>query len=145
MRPPAGARVLELTALTEVRREDGRVIGATVRGPEGERPVRCRWLVGADGARSRSAERLGVARPVRAPRRLGLVAHYEGVPELTESGEMHVGPGWYVGLAPLTGDRLNVGMALPLNREPTAGGGASSRRRSAACRRSRRASRDDGG
>ncbi|MEP6807633.1 MAG: hypothetical protein ABI978_03430, partial [Chloroflexota bacterium] len=29
---------------------------------------------------------------------------------------MHVGPGWYVGLAPLAGGRLNVGMALPLDR-----------------------------
>jgi flavin-dependent dehydrogenase len=28
---------------------------------------------------------------------------------------MHVGPGWYVGLAPLSGQRLNVGMALPLD------------------------------
>ncbi len=28
---------------------------------------------------------------------------------------MHVGPGCYVGLAPLRGDRLNVGMALPLD------------------------------
>jgi flavin-dependent dehydrogenase len=28
---------------------------------------------------------------------------------------MHVGPNFYVGLAPLSGERLNVGMALPLN------------------------------
>ena len=28
---------------------------------------------------------------------------------------MHVGPGWYVGLAPLAGGRLNVGMALPMD------------------------------
>ena len=44
-----------------------------------------------------------------------MVAHYQGDPELTDHGEMHVGPGWYVGLAPLSGGRLNVGMALPLN------------------------------
>jgi flavin-dependent dehydrogenase len=30
---------------------------------------------------------------------------------------MHVGPGWYVGLAPLAGERLNVGMALPMDGE----------------------------
>jgi flavin-dependent dehydrogenase len=77
--------------------------------------VRCRWLIGADGARSRVAQRLSVERWVRAPRRLGLIAHYEGLPELADSGEMHVGPGWYVGLAPLAGGRLNVGMALPMN------------------------------
>jgi flavin-dependent dehydrogenase len=28
---------------------------------------------------------------------------------------MHVGRGYYIGLAPLAGDRLNVGMALPLD------------------------------
>jgi flavin-dependent dehydrogenase len=52
-----------------------------------------------------------------------MVAHYEGIPELADHGEMHVGPGWYVGLAPLPGGRLNVGMALPLDgasRQPAA-------------------------
>ena len=77
--------------------------------------VSCRWLIGADGVRSRVASRLGVERPVVAPRRLGMVAHYDGDPELADHGEMHVGPGWYVGLAPLGRGRLNVGMALPLN------------------------------
>ncbi|MGZ6256743.1 MAG: FAD-dependent monooxygenase, partial [Candidatus Limnocylindria bacterium] len=79
------------------------------------RIVSCRWLIGADGARSRVANGLGVERPVRAPRRLGMVAHYEGQAELADHGEMHVGPGWYVGLAPLAGGRLNVGMALPMD------------------------------
>jgi flavin-dependent dehydrogenase len=37
------------------------------------------------------------------------------VPELTDHGEMHMAPDFYVGLAPLAGERLNVGMALPLN------------------------------
>jgi flavin-dependent dehydrogenase len=41
------------------------------------------------------------------------VAHYTGLPELQRSGEMHVGRGWYVGLAPTPGGELNVGMALP--------------------------------
>jgi flavin-dependent dehydrogenase len=50
-------------------------------------------------------------------RRLGLVAHYQGAPELADHGEMHVGPNFYVGLAPLSGERLNVGMALPLDGE----------------------------
>ena len=75
--------------------------------------VRARWLIGADGARSRVARQLGVERPVRVPRRIGLVAHYEGVAGLEDHGEMHVGRSEYVGLAPLSGGRLNVGMALP--------------------------------
>jgi flavin-dependent dehydrogenase len=54
-------------------------------------------------------------RGVGMPRRLGLIAHYESVPALADHGEMHVARDWYVGLAPLAGNRLNVGMALPLN------------------------------
>lgn len=110
-----GARLLERTAFENVIWRDGRLAGATLRTADGRRSVRCRWLVGADGARSRVAQRLGVERWVTAPRRLGMVAHYEGIAELAGSGEMHVGPGWYVGLAPLAGGRLNVGMALPMN------------------------------
>jgi geranylgeranyl reductase family protein len=116
-----GARLLEHTAFEDVYWRGGvggiggRVKGALLRTPDGRRSVRCRWLIGADGARSRVAQRLSVERWVTAPRRLGLVAHYQAIPELAESGEMHVGPGWYVGLAPLAGGRLNVGMALPMN------------------------------
>jgi geranylgeranyl reductase family protein len=110
-----GARLMERTVFEDLSWRNGRVAGATLRTADGRRSVRCRWLVGADGARSRVAQRLGVERWVTAPRRLGMVAHYEAIPELAGSGEMHVGPGWYVGLAPLAGGRLNVGMALPMN------------------------------
>jgi flavin-dependent dehydrogenase len=79
------------------------------------RDVRAGWVVGADGARSSVAMAVGVERRVVAPRRLGLVAHYAGIPELVDHGEMHVGRGWYVGLAPTGGGELNVGMALPLD------------------------------
>jgi flavin-dependent dehydrogenase len=77
--------------------------------------VRAVWTVGADGVRSTVARQVGVERPVRFPRRLGLVAHYSGLDELTDHGEMHVGAGGYVGLAPMPGGELNVGMALPLD------------------------------
>ena len=118
-----GARLEEGATFEEIVERDGRVRGAVVRTRNGRIPVECRWLIGADGARSRVASQLGVRRTVRAPRRLGLVAHYEGVPALRDHGEMHVGAHGYVGLAPLPGGRLNVGMALPLER----GGGARAR------------------
>jgi geranylgeranyl reductase family protein len=117
----SGARLMEHTSLVEVGWRGGiggiggRVVRAAVRTPDGRRGVRCRWVIGADGARSRVSQALAVEGWVVMPRRLGLVAHYEGIPELVEHGEMHVGPGYYVGLAPLAGDRLNVGMALPLD------------------------------
>lgn len=116
-----GARLLEHTALVDVGWTGGvgglggRAVRGTLRTPEGRRGVRFRWLIGADGARSRVSQAISVERGVGIPRRLGLVAHYEGIPDLVEHGEMHVGPGWYVGLAPLAGNRLNVGMALPLD------------------------------
>ena len=117
----SGARLMEHTSLVDVGwtggvgGSGGRLVRATVRTPTGRRGVRCKWLLGADGARSRVSQAISVEGRVRMPRRLGLVAHYEGVSELGEHGEMHVGPGWYVGLAPLAGNRLNVGMALPLD------------------------------
>ena len=116
----AGARLLELSSLDRLERDGERVIGARLRTPDGPRLVRSGWLIGADGARSSVSRRLGVDRPA-FPRRLGLVAHYEGSPDLADHGEMHVGPGWYVGLAPTPGGELNVGMALPL---PGRGGAA---------------------
>jgi menaquinone-9 beta-reductase len=109
----SGARLHELTTLESISRRDGRVAAARVRTPDGALEISCQLLIGADGARSSVARQLGVERPVLAPRRLGMVAHYQGVPELSDHGEMHVGPGWYVGLAPLPDGNLNVGMAVP--------------------------------
>lgn len=115
-----GARVLQRTRFEDAhwrggRSAGGRVVGAQLRTANGRVTVRCRWLVGADGARSRVAQSLSVEAGRGWPRRLGLVAHYTGVPALADQGEMHVGAGYYVGLAPLAGGRLNVGMALPLD------------------------------
>jgi len=105
-----GARVVALT------HAGGRVSGARVRdvGTGHEEGIAADWVIGADGARSTVARVLGVDRAVRFPRRLGLIAHHAGVTDLTDHGEMHVGRGWYVGLAPTPGGELNVGMALPL-------------------------------
>jgi len=110
-----GARLLEGRRLVSLTRSGtGWRAGLRGRAGEGE-SVEATWLIGADGARSRIARLLGVERPVVYPRRLGLVAHYEGPTGLT-SGEMHVAEdGSYIGLAPTPGGRLNVGMALPLD------------------------------
>ncbi|TMB49657.1 MAG: geranylgeranyl reductase family protein [Chloroflexi bacterium] len=116
----AGAVVAERVAFRRPLVADGRVTGAVLHDSGGTHEVRARWVVGADGARSRVAGSLGVSRRVLAPRRLGLVARYEAVPELDGHGEMHVGNGYYVGLAPVPSEQLNVGMALPLPHGGTA-------------------------
>jgi geranylgeranyl reductase family protein len=113
----SGARLLEGMHVTGLRHDHWRrVAGATGRTRDGETAVSATWTVGADGARSTVARLLDVERPVRFPRRIGLVAHYAGVPDLLDSGEMHVGRDGYVGLAPTPDGELNVGMALPYDR-----------------------------
>ena len=111
-----GARLVEGARLVNLLRRGDRVTGASVRTRDGELEVTADWVAGADGARSRTARLLGVERSVRFPRRLGLVAHYEEIHGLRDHGEMHVGDGYYVGLAPTPGGQLNVGMALPMGR-----------------------------
>ncbi len=111
-----GADLRERTRFEEVTWSDGRVTGARVRDANGRRRrLRAAWVVGADGARSRVARSVGAERPVVLPRRLGLVAHVAGAAGPQDTGEMHLGRGFYVGLAPLRDGLLNVGMALPLS------------------------------
>jgi flavin-dependent dehydrogenase len=126
----SGAELREGTSVVALTDDGARVDGARVRDLESGREERisARWTIGADGARSTVARLLGLTRPVRFPRRLGLVAHYSGVPGLLDHGEMHVGRDGYVGLAPTPGGELNVGMALPL----TDGGASASARFAAA-------------
>lgn len=107
-----GAELLEGTALVD--RHDGVARLRTLASGH-EEAVRATWVVGADGARSTTARLLGVETRVAWPRRLGLVAHHAGIEGLDDHGEMHVGEGFYVGLAPLPGGELNVGMALPMD------------------------------
>ena len=111
-----GAELVEGTRLVGLETDRERVSGAVARSADGRRRrIEAGLVVGADGVRSTVARLTGVERPVRYPRRLGLVAHYAGDPALADHGEMHVGRGYYVGLAPLPDGQLNVGMALPMN------------------------------
>lgn len=110
-----GARVLEGARVVDVTRAGERVSGAQLATRDGDVTVEARLVVGADGARSTVARRLGVEGTVRWPRRVGLVAHYRGIEELRGHAEMHLGDGLYIGLAPTPGGALNVGMALPMD------------------------------
>jgi geranylgeranyl reductase family protein len=120
----SGADVREGTRAIGLAWASDRVVGVRLRDGTGQiTSVQSGHVIGADGARSTVARLTGVERPVRFPRRLGLVAHHAGVASLDDHGEMHVGDGYYVGLAPTPGGELNVGMALPMN------GAASARER----------------
>ncbi len=118
----SGAALREHTRLVSLVADGTRIRGARVRDARSGRDevLHADWVVGADGTRSTVSHLLGVDRAVRFPRRLGLVAHYSGVADLADHGEMHAGRGFYVGLAPTPGGELNVGMALPMDQRTPA-------------------------
>jgi flavin-dependent dehydrogenase len=112
-----GAEVREGFRVRDVWREaSGRVRGIV--GPSGE-PIEADLVVGADGLHSTVARAAGVRRNAGWPRRLGLVAHWEGVDWPEDFGRVLVGPRDYVGVAPLDGHgRVTVGLVrrLPVGR-----------------------------
>lgn len=111
-----GAEVRERMRVADVLRDaTGRATGVRVldaRGTSSE--LHARLVVGADGLRSVVASRLGLARRRRWPRRLALVAHYEGFGDVGAWGEMHVErQAGYVGFAAVDGGLTNVSMVVP--------------------------------
>jgi len=120
----AGAAIREGDALEELTLDHGRVSGGVLRGRAGTRVAfRARVTVGADGLQSRVARSLGVARRGRL-RRLALVAHLAGVEGMTDLGEMFAARGWYVGLAAVGPDLVNVAMVVPNTDAPAIAAGA---------------------
>jgi geranylgeranyl reductase family protein len=107
----AGARVedgvLVQRPILAARR--GRVQGVVVGSRSGgERAVHARLVIAADGRESRLARSLALARhPVR-PRRWAVGVYFRGVRGMSDCGEMHVRPAYYIGVAPLPDDVTNV-------------------------------------
>ena len=87
--------------------EDGRVMLA------GGVSIRAAVIVGADGLRSVVARSFGVARPARLAPRVGLTFHVtDPRPEGRDDARIVLFDGGYVGLAPVPGRRVNVGIVL---------------------------------
>lgn len=115
-------------ALEELARQAGATIrrGAEVRmvhlpghGPAtlelADGNVTATVVVGADGARSVVARASGVSRPPRLPRRVGLTWHVRDPRVANDSpadARLVVIRDGYVGLAPVPGGRLNIGIVL---------------------------------
>ncbi len=104
----AGVDVRLGTAVGRV--EPGRIV---VRGPERETVVEARVVVGADGIRSTVARSFGVARSPYLAKRVGLTFHVRepGTPTVRD-GRMILFRDGYVGLAPVPGGLVNVGIVL---------------------------------
>ena len=76
-------------------------------------------VVGADGLRSTVARAAGVARPVWLGPRVGLTYHLEDPDEATaRDARMRVIRDGYVGVAPVPGNRVNVGIVLGASWRP---------------------------
>jgi menaquinone-9 beta-reductase len=86
-------------------------------------------VVGADGPASLVARSSGVALSARRFRRAGLTAHRADPAALPEGvamdAEMVIGGGWYLGIAPVPGARVNLGLVIGESdlRRGLAGGG----------------------
>ncbi len=110
----AGATIRRGTAVTAVDLSDGAAPRLTIRDDAGVRSLRARVVVGADGAHSIVAGAAGVARPARLPDRIGLTYHVtdERVPDLLSDARLVVFRDGYVGIAPIPGGRVNIGIVL---------------------------------
>jgi flavin-dependent dehydrogenase len=111
---------LAIAAGADVRRgwrvtdADPRTGGLTVRDPSGgARLIRASVVVGADGLHSVVARGAGVARPARLDPRVGLTYHLpDPDPDSCRDARMRVLHDGYVGVAPVAGGRVNVGIVL---------------------------------
>ena len=117
---------LDRSTLDPLLIEHARAVGAEVREGATVRRVECRRidladgpsiearvLVGADGIRSIVARSNGVARETLLGRRTGLTFHAsEPGPPVPRDARMIVFDGGYVGLAPIPGGRVNVGIVV---------------------------------
>ena len=85
-----------------------RLTGRSGRAAAGDREVRARVVIAAEGRYSRLAFGLGLARFAAAPKRWAFGAYFLGVEGTTSRGEMHIRPDGYIGIAPLAGGVANV-------------------------------------
>lgn len=110
-----GATVREGAPVTQLDLRPRRPI-LTASGAAGAEPWRAALVVGADGPHSLVARTAEVALTSRRFRRAALTVH-RADPGAAPAGmpmeaEMVVGSGWYCGIAPVPGNRVNLGLVL---------------------------------
>lgn len=93
--------------------ERARVIGARVRMGAGESEMRARLVIAAEGRGSRLGGAIGLTRFAPWPKRWAFGAYFTDVDAVTSRGEMHIRAEGYIGLAPLSGDLVNVCVVRP--------------------------------
>jgi flavin-dependent dehydrogenase len=106
----AGAEVREGLTVRDIRGQRLALVG----GAPGEaQEIQARVVVGADGIRSTVARSVGVVRSPRLGHRVGLTFHVaDPGPGAPRIGRMILFRDGYVGLAPIPGGQVNVGVVL---------------------------------
>jgi menaquinone-9 beta-reductase len=107
-----GADVRTGTAVLSIEPREAAPARLTVAGEGGSETFRASVVVGADGPGSLVARAFGAQRHTRWLRRAGITFHVGIPPETPSDGRMVIGHGWYCGLCPVPGDRLNVGIVI---------------------------------
>lgn len=111
----AGAHVLHRTRVTDLLMSGGRVRGVVIDSHGHTRRVQARLVIGADGARSFVAGRVGARFEHRAETSSACV--YAFVPGLPEDAYVnHFRPGVSVGVIPTNQQEANVWVAVPMDR-----------------------------
>lgn len=108
----AGARVMTSATVREIQPEPGGATTLLVSTPEARETWHATVVVGADGPGSMVARGFGVQRAARRLRRAGMTFHqaFTGAP--TADAEIVIGRGWYCGICPVPGGRVNVGIVV---------------------------------
>ena len=120
----AGAMLMTGVSITgAIADGSGRVVGVTARTSDGDRrEIRGRFVVGADGVRSRVARSVGA--PMLDRRTSDSTAHYVYVAGLDDRGfEFHVAERTWAGIFPTHGGEAAVWICLPSDEGTLAGRG----------------------
>jgi 2-polyprenyl-6-methoxyphenol hydroxylase-like FAD-dependent oxidoreductase len=113
----AAGATLERARVEDVIVSGGRCTGLVVRGEDGVSGARAaRIVLGADGAGSLVARKLGLTRNGPRRGRYAIGGHYAGFGALDGLVEMYAGDGAYFALNPLGADRTNVMVVVPRTR-----------------------------
>lgn len=110
-----GARAMTGVRVTDVLRDPrGAVAGVRIHDDDGEREIRARLVIGADGLRSVVLRRLDLLRRRPRLRKLALTAHVTGYEGAAGRGEVRVtGHRACVGIAEVGGGLANVTVVVP--------------------------------
>jgi len=117
----AGATVLRGTVVRDVRVSDGdlKIATSSLERDTVASSTSARVVVGADGGGSRVARAAGVLSERNWLRRSGITFHVKDPAPRSNAPQMGrflFGRGWYLGIAPVPGDRRNIGIVVPAAR-----------------------------